>query len=227
MRYLPLPLSAHRSAWGVDTVGVERLCRGDAADAPCRFCGAFAAGRQEVFHLDGDHANHAPTNLAAACSLCHLAQHLDVAARQRSVVLAWLPEVSQAAVFMLTRSAHLALLDADADPTLEVHPARGTEATVAAWRALKALLGREEQARERLRTSDPGVLGAALLALTSGAYRGRANLLGSIRLVPTGRMLVGGEDIYPGLLRAWAGRAGPKASAPLPASTPAAPRRAA
>lgn len=227
MRYLPLPLSAHRSAWGVDPAGAGRRCRSGSADAPCRFCGAFAAGRQEVFHLDGDHVNQASTNLVAACSLCHLAQHLDVAARQRSAVLAWLPEMSQAAVFMLTRSAHLALLDADADPTLEVPPARGTDAVVAAWQALSALLGREKQAQARLETSDPGMLGAALLALTPGAYRGRANLLGGIRLVPTGRMTVGDKDIYPGLLRAWAGRPEPKATAPLPAPHPAAPRRAA
>ena len=35
------------------------------------------------------------------------------------------------------------------------------------------------------------------------------------------------KDIYPGLLRAWAGRPEPKATAPLPAPHPAAPRRAA
>ncbi|SHK48537.1 hypothetical protein SAMN02745194_05015 [Roseomonas rosea] len=173
--------------------------------------------------------NHCPPSRGIRS---HLAQHLDVAARQRSTVLAWLPEMSQAAVFMLTRSAHLALLDGDADPTLEVPPARATDAAVAAWRALSALLGREEQARARLETSDPGVLGAALLALTPGAYRGRANLLGGIRLVPTGRMMVGGRDVYPGLLRAWAGRPEPRpavpvSSAPLPALHPAAPRRAA
>jgi hypothetical protein len=226
VRFLPLSLTAHPTAWGLDPAGMERQAPVRVVDAPCRFCGAFATGRQEAFHLDGDHTNNHPKNLVPACTLCHLVQHPDVAARQRSVMLVWLPEMSQAAVFMLARTAQLDLVDAKADPTLDEPPARSSDVVDAAWSALSALRAREEQARSRLLTDNPNVLGAALLALTPRAFRGRSNLLSGIRMLPTGRMLVDGKDIYPGLLRAWAGRPEPE---PKPAlvSTPKPSRKAA
>ena len=218
MRFLPLSLTAHPTAWGLGPAGTEWQEPARVADAPCRFCGAFAAGRQEAFHLDGDHNNGRSANLVPACTLCHLVQHPDVAARQRSVMLVWLPEISQAALFMLARTAQLDLLDAGADPTLDQPPPKSSGVVDAAWRALSALRAREGQARSRLLTDDPNVLGAALLALTPRAFRGRSNLLSGIRMLPTGRMLVDGKDIYPALLRAWAGR--PDAAAkPAPVST--------
>lgn len=226
MRFLPLSLTAHPTAWGPGSAGAERQDPAKVAGAPCRFCGAFAAGRQEAFHLDGDHTNDRSDNVVPACTLCHLVQHPDVAARQRSVRLVWLPEMSQAAVFMLARTAQLDLLDAKADPTLDEPPAKSSGVVDAAWSALSALRAREEQARSRLLTDDPNVLGAALLALTPRAFRGRSNLLSGIRMLPTGRMLVDGKDIYPDLLRAWAGRPDPKPK-PSPVSTSKPSRKAA
>lgn len=205
MRPLPLLLSAHPSAWGDATVHPRRQDCPLSPDCPCRFCGAFAAGRQEVFHLDGNHTNQVADNLAASCPSCHLVQHLDAAAHQRAAVLIWMPEMDQAAVIATARAAHTALLRAHESPSLERPPSRTTPAVVAAWRALHVMRAREETARTRLLTSDPLVLAAALLALAPTAYRDRAFLLQGIRLLPTGRCIQEGKDIYPDLLRAWAG----------------------
>lgn len=210
MRSLPLLLSAHPSAWGDAAGHPKRQDRPLSPDCSCRFCCVFAAGRQEVFHLDGEHTNDAADNLVASCPSCHLVQHLDAAAHQRAAVLIWMPEMDQAIVVATARAAHTALLRAHESPSLDRPPSRTTPDVVAAWRALHVLREREETARSRLLTSDPLVLAAALLALTPNAYRDRAYLLQGIRLLPTGRMLRGGKDIYPGLLRAWAGMPQPE-----------------
>ncbi|MFK4046951.1 HNH endonuclease signature motif containing protein [Roseomonas mucosa] len=223
MRLPPLPLSSHPSAWG----GRPAAGRWEALspsspdpspsppdDTSCRFCGAYAKGRQEAFHLDGDHANDAPANLVRACSLCHLTQHLDLASAERAASLIWLPEMPQQAIFAITRSAHLALLIAGEDPTLGTPPRQDTPAIVAAWRALSALRAREAACARRLRTTDPATLGGALLGLTARAYGDRATLLQGVRLLPLGRLVREDKDIYPELLRAWA--AAPVAQAHLP-----------
>ena len=172
-------------------------------DIPCRFCGALAAGRQEWFHLNGDEADAAPGNLAVACTLCHLTQHLDTAAAEGSATLIWLPEMSQQALFAVARAAQLSLLEAGDDPTLDILPRRESPATIAAWRALTAFRARQAICASKLLTHDPAVLGAALLGLAPRAYQDRAYLLGGVRLLPLGRMPRGKEDIYPDLLRAW------------------------
>ena len=127
MRLPPLLLSSHPSSWGGAACQERRATGVDPVvvpDTPCRFCGALAAGRQELFHLDGDHAGRRPDNLAVACTLCHLTQHLDVAAAERAATLIWLPEMSQQALFAVVRAAQLSLLEAGEDPTLDTLPRR-------------------------------------------------------------------------------------------------------
>ncbi|MDT8316331.1 hypothetical protein RQ784_22045, partial [Roseomonas mucosa] len=75
---------------------------------------------------------------------------------------------------------------------------------VAAWRALSTLRAREAACERRLRTTDPATLGGALLGLTARAYVNRSTLLQGVRLLPLGRLVRDGKDIYPELLRAWA-----------------------
>lgn len=206
MRFPPLLLSSHTSSWGGAACRERRATKVDPApvpDIPCRFCGALAAGRQEWFHLNGDEADAAPGNLAVACTLCHLTQHLDTAAAEGSATLIWLPEMSQQALFAVARAAQLSLLEAGDDPTLDTLPRRESPATIAAWRALTAFRARQAICASKLLTHDPAVLGAALLGLAPRAYQDRAYLLGGVRLLPLGRMPRGKEDIYPDLLRAW------------------------
>ena len=206
MRLPSLPLSSHPSAWG-GALGAGRREASPVSPAhaaPCRFCGAYATGRQEAFHLNGDHANDAAGNLAWACTLCHLTQHLDVASAERAATLIWLPEMPQQAIFAITRSAHLALLAAGEDPALDTLPRQDSPVIVAAWHALSTLRAREAACERRLRTTDPATLGGTLLGLTARAYVNRSTLLQGVRLLPLGRLVRDDKDIYPELLRAWA-----------------------
>ena len=87
MRLLPLPLSAHASAWAADAEPAE----GQAlpSSAPCRFCGFNAGSWQERFHRNGDHADDTADNLVPACPLCHLAQHPERLQIDAEATLIW------------------------------------------------------------------------------------------------------------------------------------------
>jgi len=200
MLLLPLVLSAHPSAWNPGTAVGERQGRDPMQDASCRFCGLLAADWQEPFHLNGDHADDAPDNIAASCVLCHLSQHLDRPSIAQEAMLVWLPEMSQAALNVLACRIHLILHRHDEPPHMERRPQTDTPALRGAWSALTALQARTAAATTRLGTASPRDLGAALLHLSPTAYVRRAELLAGVRLLPRGRYFRGGEDIYPQLL---------------------------
>jgi len=215
MTVLPLALSAHPSVWnpaGVPGWGGEQ---GIPADAACRFCGLDAAGWQEAFHRDGDHANVSSGNVLAACPLCHLCQHLDRPSIHEEAALIWLPELSQAAVIVLARSAHLVVHAHGEPPHMDRgRPVRDKPALRAAWAALRALRGRSRAAKQRLGTASPLVFATALLGSSAAAHAKGALLLRDLRLLPLGRLYQKGQDVYPQVLDSWAFAA---ASGPLPA----------
>jgi intracellular multiplication protein IcmJ len=210
VRLLPLTLSAHLSAWfpGGGAGGLQEVhlrswsdvhpatlpVRGD--PTTCRFCGVLTSTRHEPFHLNGDHADNRHENLVYACTLCHLAQHLDEAEATDGATLAWLPEFPQPVLTAVLRniSSLLANRSSTRRPTL---------ATLGAQRMLAALQRRSEDAHLVVGTSSAATLGAALLALEPAAYRERAHLLDGIRLLPTGRLIRSGKDRFPELLRQW------------------------
>lgn len=219
MTVLPLALSAHPSAW--NPAGIPGRGEGQAIpkDAACRFCGLDAAGRQEAFHLDGDHANNAPGNVVSACPLCHLCQHLDRPGIHEEAALIWLPELSQAAVVALARSAHLVVHAHGEPPHMDRgRPVRDEPALRAAWSAFHALRGRSRAAKERLGTASPLAFATALLGSPPAARAKGALLLRGLRLLPLGRLYQKGRDVYPQVLDTWAAAAA--GSDPLPASIP-------
>jgi hypothetical protein len=204
MARFPLVLSAHPSAWIAEAEPCER--KADAsATVICQFCGQPTAGWDERYHLNDDHADSAPENLALSCKLCHLTQHLNRLEIDSEAVLIWLPEMAQAALNVLARHIHLGCHAVGISPvygqavvTTSV-PRSG--APLAAYRALHE---RATVADIRLGTSSPRQLGAALLELPPSHYERRATLLGGIRLLPLGRLFQTGRDIYPTMLRDWA-----------------------
>lgn len=204
---LSLISTAHASAWnpaGIpDDPGAGQAR--PALDAYCRFCGLPAAGWQEPFHLSGDHFDGAPGNLADACPLCHLCQHLDRPAIAEEAALIWLPELSQAAVVALARGIHLAL-HAHGEPAHveRGRPLRDEAPLRAAWAAYQALLERAPEARVRLGTAAPLDLACALMTLSPQARGRGAALLRGVRLLPLGRLHQGGRDVYPQVLDTWA-----------------------
>ena len=216
MTTLPLALSVHPSAW--NPAGVPGWGGGQAtpADATCRFCDLDAAGRQEAFHLDGNHGNPAPGNVVSACPLCHLCQHLDRPTIRQEAALIWLPELSQAAVIALVRSAHLILRAHGEPPHMDRgRPVRRTATLAPAWAALHALRGRAAAAKDRLGTASPLDLAAALLGLERTIPARGPILLHGLRLLPLGRLYQNKLDVYPQVLDAWA------ALAPAPSDPPA------
>jgi intracellular multiplication protein IcmJ len=201
MSVSPMLLSAHPSAWD-DAADPEH--RPEHA-ASCRFCGEQTAGWQALFHLDGDHANNDPINLAMACPLCHLGQHLNRPDIDREATLIWLPELPQSDIIRLVREIHLQCHAAKTKPDdLHSVSSRIAAPLLGGFAAYQALLERQEAADARLGTLSPKALGAALLELPPEATATLADRLSGIRLLPLGRLYRGGEDIYPTILTAWA-----------------------
>jgi intracellular multiplication protein IcmJ len=196
----PMLLSAHPSAWD-DAADPEH--RPDHA-ASCRFCGEPTAGWQAAFHLDSDHGNNDPGNLAIACTLCHLGQHLNRPDIDREATLIWLPELAQSEIIRLVREIHLQCHTAKTRPSdLHSVSSRISAPLLGSFAAYQALLERQEAAEARLGTISPKALGAALLELPPEATATLPDRLSGIRLLPLGRLFRDGEDIYPTILTAW------------------------
>ncbi|MBV6632830.1 MAG: type IVB secretion system protein IcmJDotN [Alphaproteobacteria bacterium] len=162
----------------------------------CKFCGFQSRKWQEVHHLDGDHSNHDPRNLATICSFCHMSFHIGRAGLAGEGELIWLPELSQTELNHLSRGCFVAMRT------------KGTtnEAGESIFSGLRI---RAEEARRRLGTSDPADLGEALLAISEEAYEKRAEVLDGVRLLPLGRKYVGERDVFPKMVDFWVSRHGP------------------
>ena len=201
MRLLPLPLSAHPSAWTADAGPVEG--RDPLPPAPCRFCGFAAGSWQERFHCNGDHTDDTADNLVPACPLCHLAQHPERPQIDAEATLIWMPEMSQAVLNCFVRGIHLVLHRHGEPPDMRRSPRSSAPGVVEAFRAYRALRERAAPAFDRLGSHSFADLGAALLDLSPRAYARRAELLAGLRLLPLGQLYHGERDIYSEMLTAW------------------------
>lgn len=209
MALLPLTLSAHPNGWrnlatfASDSLA-ESVFRHDGWT--CRFCGLRSTTYQEVFHLDGDHSRSLPTNLVTACPLCHACQHFGRDTIVQEFSLAWLPEMSQAALNHLVRMTHLVFFAHGEEPSLSERPRKDSVALRSAYRTYHALSERVEQAKARLGSTSPRELGEALLGMPP--TNRREALVGGMRLLSRGRFFVDGDDIYPMMLHAWSEEGG-------------------
>lgn len=62
----------------------------------------LASGYLEVHHMDNNHRNNDLNNLYAVCPFCHNVVHLGFATLNKKVTLAYLPEISQENINMLS-----------------------------------------------------------------------------------------------------------------------------
>jgi intracellular multiplication protein IcmJ len=208
MRFLPLTLSVHPSAWAVepDEAEWEEIAHTvfERDGHTCRFCGHRCVGWQDVYHLDGEHTHWSLENLVTACPLCHGLQHLGRATVTDEQVLIWLPDVSQAALNAIVRHIHLTLYCHGEAAHAEEMPRSRDPAVHSALRAYHALAAEAKTLAARIGTSNPRELGAALLGLPEAERGSLPAALGGIRSLHRGRLYRGARDIYPEILSAWA-----------------------
>jgi intracellular multiplication protein IcmJ len=181
----------------------------------CQFCGFKSMHWQEVHHANDDHADNRLDNLITTCSFCHMCQHIGLAGSHKEAVLIYLPQVSQADLHHLVRTALIAeraldVIRADqrsAPPLIRQH----REAADVAKAVLAALRSRTEGAERRILTSDPAEIANVLKMLPDDAYARRAETLAGIRLLPLGKRSKGHEDIMMKQLDSWMATGGPYA----------------
>ena len=187
MRLTPLILSVRRPT--VEAVAPQES---GAHEGFCRFCAALIARPQKPSSfLDED----------GACLICHLVRHLERPTIDEEARLIWLPELTQAALIALVREAHRRLAEHGMLHLAAVGRSAASKGSVPpearqALAAIAALGGRVEEAEARLGTSSPKALCAALQRVNAATYEDRARLLGGVRLLPLGKVIESGADVY-------------------------------
>ena len=78
----------------------------------CVHCGFRSEKYQEVHHLDDNHANNKPSNLATVCPLCHSVHHIGFAGG-KGAILIWWPEIAQVDFNNLLRTIWIAIAFGD------------------------------------------------------------------------------------------------------------------
>lgn len=188
--------AAQLSTWGRPRGGLER--RSDQEHATCQQCGLQLHGWGVAVPLaEGD------DDAADTCPLCAMPSSLDRPSIDQEAILIWLPEIPQRTLSPLVRAGHLVLHKAGLSPTIDRTPMTPLPDPVHdALVMLATLRQRSTEAAARLGTSSPRVLGAAILEVT--ARRPEPLPFGGIRVLPLGRWIENGHDLYPQVLAAWA-----------------------
>jgi intracellular multiplication protein IcmJ len=167
----------------------------------CRFCGFQSAKYQEVVHLNANPEDVRPENLATACIFCHQCFDLEKTSLMNSGVLVWLPEIAQADLSNIARAIYVARIS------------QGTMAD-AAKSALESIMARREDAKTRLSTDDPFILGTVMRDfLGPKHYAMRGEKLEGIRLFPLDRRNISEGELkfnqFPQILAYWRSKDGP------------------
>ena len=184
--------AVHVSTWGRPRGGLERRPIRD--NATCRHCGLKLHG-WGVAPLVGEGEGDG----GECCPLCALPSSLDRPSIDQEAVLIWLPEIQQRALTPLVRAGHLVLHEAGVSPTIDRVPIMPlSDPAQDALTMLAALRQRSSEVATRLGTSSPRVLGAAVLEAT--ARRAEPLPFGGIRVLPLGRWIENGQDLYPQVL---------------------------
>ena len=201
MARLPLVLSAYNPARTAvaDQGGREK------APSVCTFCTLETGPAVETLLVAQTDAKSVS---ATACPLCALSHHLSDDTIDRDALLIWLPETSQSVLNLVVRNIHMVCVAHGDSPRLEdAGSSAATERVRAGRQSYLALQERSTAAASRLGTSSPRLLGEALVQLNATDYGRRHELLAGARLLSTGQLHRGGDNIYPGLIQTWsAGR---------------------
>jgi intracellular multiplication protein IcmJ len=218
---LPLFLSVKATNWRMNDKGAQEAdlefqrSRKKALERDnhtCRFCGFRNNKWQEVHHFNDDHHDNRLENLVTACSFCHMCQHIGLAGAHREAILIYRPELTQAQIHHLVRTALVADaihegMKAEVDQAGQ--PKRGPNLKLTAEAAemgknlLASLKSSADGARQHILTSDPVDLANAMLLMPDEAYARRKDFLAGIRLLPLGVRSRGNDNIMTQMVDSW------------------------
>lgn len=179
LRMVISALGVKRSQWRgedkeTETADAEfRQGRGAVLDAQrhtCQFCGFAAGSGIEVHHLDDNHRNNNPDNLAAADGLCHGDHHIGQVGMSKEGVVAAVPLTIED-LNHLQRTIYVALHSGN------------EEYAEKARRMVRYLVGRRKVVEEAWGTSDPAEWAEALLSLSPAQYDRRSDFMQGLGLV--------------------------------------------
>ncbi len=210
---LPITLGAKRETWRMGDSEHDRdeefrnirpkILERD--NYTCRFCAFHSRGYQEVHHLDDNHQNNRPENLVTACPFCHSCFHIGFAGLMSEGFLIWIEgenPVPQHVISNIARVIHI-----------------GSKIPGLEW--MPAILGLSEQIKARMDlcerrfgTSNPLVLGDALLTMTDAEYANRGAALRNVRYFPGPRRYNIATDIWPAISEFYISKSGPFGALP-------------
>ncbi len=174
----------------------------------CRYCGFESEKYQEVQYIgEGRKPKVKPSsnmkleNYTTICPFCYQCFHLEKIDRMQSGAVIWLPEIGQAALNHVVRAIYVSRL------------ARGPVAE-AAKDSLTALLSRKDEAKRRLGTDSPAILGSIMDDfLEVREYKARLRKLKSFRILPLDRRIIMEGELefnqFPQMLAYWRSKDGP------------------
>jgi intracellular multiplication protein IcmJ len=182
----------------------------DFAERPCSFCGMgsgcwLPSAAATPVNGESRSGESGRGDDVTACALCFLCRHLERPFIDQEAVLAWLPEISQAALNVTMREIHIELFGLGEELYDSGRLHRDTPERAMLYHARSALGARGPAAANRLGTDRPSELASAFYRLSPAAYAHRAKLLDGVRLLPLGRFYDGGCDVYPAIVDSWRG----------------------
>ena len=140
----------------------------------CLFC--KWPGKLEVHHLNDDHDDNRPENLASICSLCHQCFHVGLAGAQGRGIIIWAPEWTQTQVNIMGRVI-----------ITMIHGEPWSDYRIEAESIYYDLVNRSEAVRKMLghEWMDPSWLGNLMLNMSNADYARRREILWPLRLMPS------------------------------------------
>jgi len=132
------------------------------------------------YHLDDDHTNNDPGNLATICPFCHSVFHIGNCGEREAGIIIWNTELSQSKLNALMMAVFVGMYRKDSESKVERRNAGIAENLYYGVKSSSGMI--EELFGEG--ASNPKKIGKALGALSRAQYARRAEILTGVRLLP-------------------------------------------